>query len=199
MVPPKRSALRTGAKRARSVVVRVCRSCSTSAATRRQRLRWVLFLLLPLALVAGTDLYAAGGRYVVSDDSYIEADKVALSTDVSGIVKEIEVHDNQKVAAGDVLFRLDDEQYRIALQRAEAQLGTVRNTINALKASYRDMQAQQRQAQADIDYYSREFQRQQDLVGRQVTSQSSFDAALSWDRTGIFVRRIFWSPLGSCC
>src|SRR5437870_2761957 len=66
------------------------------AATRRQGLRLALFLLLPVALAAGTYLYATGGRYIVSDDSYIAADKVALSTDVSGLVKEIAVRDNQK-------------------------------------------------------------------------------------------------------
>jgi membrane fusion protein (multidrug efflux system) len=112
-----------------------------------------------------------------TDDAYVEADKVGVSTDVSGIVQAIDVTENQRVETAQVLYRLDDLPFRLALQRAEAQVGIVRNDLNALKANYQDMQAQIRQAQNDIDYYDRAFRRQQDLVGRQVVSQSSFDTA----------------------
>ena len=64
-----------------------------------------------------------------------------------------------------------------SLQRADAQVGIVRNDLNALKANYQDMQAQIKQAQYDIDYYDREFRRQQDLASRQVASQQTFDTA----------------------
>ncbi|HWN78588.1 MAG TPA: HlyD family secretion protein, partial [Bradyrhizobium sp.] len=59
----------------------------------------------------------------------------------SGIVREVSVHDNQKVAKGDVLFKLDDLQFRLALDRAEAQIGNTRNDLVALQTSYRNMQA----------------------------------------------------------
>src|SRR6202008_3212632 len=112
-----------------------------------------------------------------TDNAYVEADKVGISTDVSGIVKEVDVANNQHVEAGQVLFRLDDRPFRYALDRAEAQVGIVRNDLNALKANYRDMQAQITQAQNDIDYYDREFKRQQDLVSKLVASQQAFDKA----------------------
>jgi len=112
-----------------------------------------------------------------TDDAYVEADKVGVSTDVSGIVKEVDVTENQRVEAGQVLYRLDDLPFQLALRRAEAQVGIVRNDLNALKANYQDMQAQIKQAQYDIDYYDREFHRQQDLVSRSVVSQASFDTA----------------------
>jgi membrane fusion protein, multidrug efflux system len=144
---------------------------------RRRRLRWALFALLPLALIAGGYWYVTGGRVVSTDDAYVEADKVGISTDVSGIVKEIDVSNNQQVKEGQILFRLDDLPFRLALERAEAQLGIVRNDLNALKANYRDMQAQIKQAQNDIDYYDREFRRQQDLVAKNVASQQTFDTA----------------------
>jgi membrane fusion protein (multidrug efflux system) len=76
-----------------------------------------------------------------------------------------------------VLFRLDDLPFRLALERADAQVGVVRNDLNALKANYRDMQAQIKQAQDDIDYYDREFRRQQDLAAKNIASQQTFDAA----------------------
>src|SRR4030081_1971454 len=118
-----------------------------------------------------------GGAVMSTDNAYVEADKVGISTDVSGMVKEIDVSNNQEVAEGQVLFRMDDLPFRLALERTEAQVGNVRNDLNALKANYRDMQAQIKQAQDDIEYYDREFRRQQDLVAKNGASQQTFDTA----------------------
>jgi membrane fusion protein, multidrug efflux system len=144
---------------------------------RRRRLRRALFALLPLALIVGGYWYVTGGGVMSTDDAYVEADKVGISTDVSGIVKEVDVGNNQQVKEGQVLFRLDDLPFRLALERASAQVGIVGNDLNALKANYRDMQAQIKQAQDDIDYYDREFRRQQDLAAKNVASQQAFDTA----------------------
>jgi membrane fusion protein, multidrug efflux system len=147
---------------------------------RHPRRRWVrgaFFLLLPLALIAGAYWYVTGGQVMSTDDAYVEADKVGISTDVSGIVTEIGVSNNQEVAEGQVLFRMDDLPFRLALERAEAQVGIVRNDLNALKANYGDMQAQIKQARNDIEYYDREFHRQQDLAAKNIASQQTFDTA----------------------
>jgi membrane fusion protein, multidrug efflux system len=144
---------------------------------RRPWLRRALFLLLPLALVGGAYFYVTGGRFMSVDDAYVEADKVGVSTDVSGIVKEIDVKENQRVAVGQILYRLDDAQYRYALARANAQVGMVRDGLEALRANYRNMQTQIAQAKDDIDYFNSEFQRQQGLLTAHVASQSSFSAA----------------------
>jgi membrane fusion protein (multidrug efflux system) len=144
---------------------------------RRRWVRWILFLLLPIALIAGGYSYVTGGQLMSTDDSYVEADKVGVSTDVSGIVQAIDVIENQHVESGQILYRLDDLPFRLALRRAEAQVGIVRNDLNALKANYQDMQAQITQAQNDIDYYDREFRRQQELTNRQFASQQTFDTA----------------------
>jgi membrane fusion protein (multidrug efflux system) len=145
--------------------------------SRRPWLRWVLFLLLPIALIAGGHWYVTGGQVMSTDDAYVEADKVGVSTDVSGIVKDVDVAENQHVEAGRVLYRLDDLPFRLALQRAEAQIGMVADALNALKANYRDMQAQIQQAQHDVDYYDREFHRQQTLLSGGAASQVAFDTA----------------------
>src|SRR5262249_54543299 len=133
--------------------------------------------LLPLVLIAGTYWYVTGGGVMSTDNAYIEADKVGVSTDISGIVKSVDVTENQQVEAGQVLYRLDDLQFRLALDRANAQLGMVRNDLDALKANYRDVQAQIKQAQDDIDYYQTQFQRQQNLLKQSYASQSAFDTA----------------------
>jgi membrane fusion protein, multidrug efflux system len=146
-------------------------------ASRKRLVRWALFALLPLALIAGGYWYVTGGRLMSTDDAYVEADKVGISTDVSGIVKEIDVRNNQQVEAGAVLFRLDDLPFRLALERTEAQVGSVRNDLSALKANYGDMQAQIKQAQDDVNYYDREYHRQEDLASKSFASQQTFDTA----------------------
>ena len=148
-----------------------------SESSRRRWLRWALFLLLPLVLIAGGYWYVTGGQVISTDDAYVEADKVGVSTDVSGIVNEVDVAENQHVEAGRVLYRLDDLPFRLALQRAEAQIGMVADALNALKANYQDMQAQIQQAQHDVDYYDREFRRQQTLLSGGNASQVAFDTA----------------------
>ena len=144
---------------------------------RRSRLRPTLFALLPIALIAGGYLYVTGGAVMSTENAYVQADMLGIATDVSGIVREIDVHDNQTVKSGDVLFKLDDLQFRLALVRSEAQLDTVRNDIAALKASYQDMQTQIQQAQSDIVFYNRELGRQQDLTSRQFAAQATLDGA----------------------
>ncbi|MDB5482019.1 MAG: hemolysin secretion protein [Caulobacteraceae bacterium] len=142
--------------------------------------RWVrpaLFLLLPVALIGGGYWYVTGGRMVSMEDAYVEADKVGVSTDVSGVVKDVDVAENQPVVAGQVLYRLDDLPFRLALERAQAQVGAMRNDLNALKASYGDMQAQVKQGKNDVQYFGVEANRQQDLLTAHVASQSSFDSA----------------------
>src|SRR6202171_1638878 len=100
---------------------------------RRRWVRWVSFALLPLALIAGAYWYVTGGRVMSTDDAYVEADKVGISTDISGIVKEIDVSENQHVDAGQVLYRLDPQQFQIAVDNAKANLAQVALTIDSMK------------------------------------------------------------------
>jgi len=138
--------------------------------------RPLLFALLPLVLVVAGYFYVTGGSVMSTDNAYVQADMVGLSTDVSGIVREVSVHDNQQVAKGDVLFKLDDLQFRLALDRAEAQLGTTRNDLLALQTSYRNMQAQVEQAKKDVDFATVNFKRQQQLVASNFTPQATVDS-----------------------
>ncbi len=136
-----------------------------------------MFALLPLALVIGTYYYVTGGATMSTENAYVQADKVGLSTDVGGIVSEILVHDNQTVAKGAILFKLDPQQFQFALDRAEAQIGNTRNDLLALQASYRNMQAQVEQAKKDVEFNTVNFQRQQQLLASHFTPQATFDAA----------------------
>jgi membrane fusion protein (multidrug efflux system) len=146
--------------------------------TRRQLVRWSLLIAGPLAVLAAIGwFWLTGGRYVSTDNAYVQADMMNVATDVDGLVKSVEVRDNQEVRKGDVLFVLDDSMYRTALESAQANLAMAVTELEALKASYAQSQAQIAKAEADVAFYTKEHQRQLDLVSRRVTAQSQLDAA----------------------
>ena len=150
----------------------------TAKAPRSGRLRRILLSLGPALLVlVGLYFYLSGGRYVSTDNAYVKTDKLSIVSDVPGFVAEIDVTDNEKVAEGQILLRLDDEPFRIALSGAEAQLGIIRNDIEALQATYRQNLAQVEQTRADLAYFEAQFQRQQALINKQATPQAALEQA----------------------
>ncbi len=144
---------------------------------KRSRVRTFLFALAPVALVVGGYEYVVGGQVMSTDNAYVQAQMIGLSTDVSGTVSAIEVHNNEPVKKGQVMFRLRPDSFQIALDGAKAQLGTVYNQVLTLQASYKQSTAQIEQAKADIPYYETAFKRQQDLIASAVASKATFDQA----------------------
>ncbi|HUN49712.1 MAG TPA: HlyD family secretion protein [Candidatus Sulfotelmatobacter sp.] len=149
---------------------------------RRSRFRhWMrisLLVLGPLVVLLGAGyFYVTGGRYVSTDDAFVKADKTTISTDVAGRVVQVNVVENQVVKVDQPLFKLDDEPYRLALARAEANVNNVRNNIEALLAGYAEKQVALKQAQDTVDYATRDFQRNLDLRKQGVVAQSKFDDA----------------------
>lgn len=144
---------------------------------RRSPTRPILFALLPVALVIGGYYYVTGGQIMSTDNAYIQADMVGVSTDVSGTVISVDVHENEVVKKGQVLFRLKPDSFQIALEGAKAQLGNARNQILNLQASYQQSLAEIAQAQADIPYFQTEFDRQQNLITNSVASKAALDQA----------------------
>ncbi|HEY1261159.1 MAG TPA: HlyD family secretion protein [Stellaceae bacterium] len=144
----------------------------------RQRLRLPLMLLGPLLVLVGAGYwYLTGGRYVSTDDAYVQAARTSISTDVAGRVAEIDVRDNQKVTAGQVLFRLDQRPFRIAVDEARAQLASVKNQVQAMKATYQQKLADAEANQTTLTYQLGEFERQQRLLQSGTTSKAQYDQA----------------------
>jgi membrane fusion protein (multidrug efflux system) len=143
----------------------------------RRRLRPALFLALPLALIIAAWLYITGGSVVSTDDAYVEASTVGISTDVPGIVARVDVSENQAVTRGQILYTLDDRQYRYALDRANAELGTVRDSILALQASYREMQANIARARAGLTYARAQFHRATHLSRAHIVSRTGYESS----------------------
>ncbi len=112
-----------------------------------------------------------------TDNAYVQADMVGVSTDVSGLVGEVDVHDNQQVTKGQILFKLDPQQFQLALDRTNAQLAGTGDDLRALQASYRNVQAQIDQAQKDVDFNMVNFHRQEQLIANNFTPKATYDAA----------------------
>jgi membrane fusion protein (multidrug efflux system) len=147
------------------------------APKKRNWKRPLLFALLPIALVIGGYEYATGGRVMTTDNAYVQAESVGVSTDVSGTIIEIDVQNNDSVKKGQILFRLKPDSFRTALAAAQAQLDTVRNQVLTLQASYKQALAQIAQAQTDVPYYEATFQRQKNLVSTAVSSRATYEQA----------------------
>ncbi|HEY4135255.1 MAG TPA: HlyD family secretion protein [Alphaproteobacteria bacterium] len=144
---------------------------------RKQRLRLALLIFGPVLVIAGAAyFYLTGGRYVSIDNAYVKAGMLSVSTDVSGTVAEVAVRDNQTVQTGQLLYRLDDVPFRIAVAGAQARVATARNDIESMRATYRQKQADIAQANADVAFYSKDYDRQKALVGKYV-SEAQFDVS----------------------
>jgi membrane fusion protein, multidrug efflux system len=148
-----------------------------AARPRSQRIkRLILLVAVPLiAALAVLFVYLHGGRYVETDNAYVKADKVPVSAEVAGPVKEVLVRENQRVAAGQVLFRLDTAGLQVAVARADARVAQARTDVAALKASYRAKQAEIAEARTRLAYAGREQKRQADLAARNFISTARLD------------------------
>jgi membrane fusion protein (multidrug efflux system) len=128
--------------------------------SRKKLLRWGLMAGGVLAVIIGGGVYwLSGGRWVDTDDAYVQADSMTLSTDVSGIVAAIPVHEGEAVTKGQVLFSLDPQKFQIALDNARAHLAQVRLDVESAKADYqaalRNTSAKQQQVNSDQATYDR--------------------------------------------
>ncbi len=116
-------------------------------------LRRLLLPILGVALLTGGGYYGydwyTTGRFMVStDDAYVQADIATLSTKVSGYVDTVNVAANQHVHKGDVLVTLDDGDYKIALDQAEAQISNQKLSLKRIEAQIAGAKAALAQARA---------------------------------------------------
>lgn len=144
----------------------------------KERIRLPLFFGIPaLVAIIALLVYLSGGRYVSTDNAYVGADKVMMAPEVTGAIVNVAVKEGQHVNAGDVLFQVDPEPYRIALDAANSQLEAARIQLATLKENYL-------KALKDIDMASnaagvrnKELERKVQLAQRKFASQADVDTA----------------------
>lgn len=148
---------------------------STSFAHRARIPLLVLGPVVVLALAAY--FYVSGGRFESTEDAYVMKARVAISANVAGRVVELAVRDNQTVRRGDLLYRLDDAPFRIAVDEAKAQLATASLQVESLKANYQQRQSELAAARKTLAFQTGELERQKRLITSGVSSQAQVDRA----------------------
>ncbi|MGE0717722.1 MAG: efflux RND transporter periplasmic adaptor subunit [Alphaproteobacteria bacterium] len=163
---------------------------------RRSPLRILLLLVVPALVIAGAALlWQQGGRFVTTENAYVKADIVQIASEVAGRVAEVRVRDHQRVAAGDVLLRLDAEPFRLAVGKAEAELETARTLVETARATYRETQSELAELQSRAEHLSRQVRRQQELAARGVAPATRLEeieneAQVARDRINVVRQRL---------
>lgn len=152
------------------------------------RKRIIQFVLLAAVLtvggMTGYEWWTLGRFEISTDDAYVGADNSLLSAKISGYVVSVEADENQAVRKGDVIARVDDGDYRLAVQAAEDKIATQEAIIErfgveevSARATIDEAAANIEAAKAELERASLDFTRQEKLVAKNHASRQSLDNA----------------------
>ena len=154
----------------------------------------LVLCLAAVVLVAGGWAYARSNE-TFTDNAYVRGDMTSLAPKVAGYVTAVAVQDNQAVRTGDVLFRIDDRDYRARLaqaeanvEAAEARLGNVDAETKLQHALIRQAEAQRLASVAEMNLARKASDRRRELIRTNAVSQAQVDesdAALSRTEAGV--------------
>jgi membrane fusion protein (multidrug efflux system) len=138
---------------------------------------WV-WILGPLLVVAffGWQWYASSHE-VGTNNAYVKADRLMISSQIPGRVAEVSVQQNQAVRKGQLLFRLDDEPLKIALAEAQAKVGQIENNADASRAQVRGAESSIASANETVRWAERDLARMEDLAAKQLVPRKMLDDA----------------------
>jgi membrane fusion protein (multidrug efflux system) len=140
--------------------------------------RLALMISLPLLLVgAGVTYYILNDHYVSTDNAYVQQNKVSVSAEVGGRIVEVAVKENQRINAGDLLFRIDPEPYRIAVAQADATIAAAQVRRVGMETAFGVSGNDIESAREDISFYEKEYRRQSELMERGFTTTARLQAA----------------------
>lgn len=138
--------------------------------------RLLLMVSLPLVIAAaGAWFWLSSGRYVSTDNAYLQQAMVSVSPDVAGRVVSVAVRANHAVKAGDTLFSIDPEPYRIALRQADAALAAARVNVEQLRVAYATAKAQLDSAEATLEIRKAALDRSLSLANKGLTAEAALD------------------------
>jgi membrane fusion protein (multidrug efflux system) len=163
---------------------------ATEAAKPRSQKKLVLLGIGAVALLAGVWFayhYITVGRFMVStDDAYVGVHMAIISPKVPAYVTGVPIKDNQFVKEGDVLVRLDDGDYRLALDQAKSKLATQNAAIATFDAQIKAAEAAAVQARAQLDSAKAtvvkteaDYERTRTLTAKDYSTKASLDAAIA--------------------
>jgi membrane fusion protein (multidrug efflux system) len=148
------------------------------AKRRRGVLKPILMLGGIAVVILGTGYFwLTGGRTVSTDDSYVEAAEVNATSDVSGIVSRVLVHEGETVKTGQDLFQLGERRYRIALDGAKAKLAETALNLASMKEDYQRMLKDSDTAAAKVAQDQSDFGRYASLIRSGGVTRAAYDDA----------------------
>ncbi|HXO68545.1 MAG TPA: HlyD family secretion protein [Bradyrhizobium sp.] len=149
--------------------------------TLKKTIGYLLCLSAVVVVAAGWTWARAGGE-TSTDNAYVRGDVTSLAPKVAGYVTTVEVEDNQTVRAGDVLFRIDDRDYRARLaqataniEAAQARLTNVDADTQLQHALIRQAEAQKRSSEAEMILAIKASDRRRELIRTSAVSQAQVD------------------------
>jgi membrane fusion protein (multidrug efflux system) len=150
----------------------------------RQLLRPILMLIVPaLLLIGGGYYWLTSGGSASTDDAQIKQDIVSVSPQVNGQVVQVFVRNGARVKKGDLLFRIDPQPYRVALEQAEAQLASAKLQTVQLRTQAAGTGGDIVGSEANLEIKKNAFARQQALLKQGFTTRSDYDDAYNEVRT----------------
>lgn len=169
---------------------------TATAAAPRSRKKLLLAAVGGLALMAASWFaydYITVGRFIVStDDAYVGADMAIIAPKIAANVADVPIVENQAVKQGDVLVRLDDGDYQLAVSQADAKLATQQAAIATFDAQVRAAEATEDQMRAQLDAAKAtvaksqaDYERTKPLADRDYTSKATLDAAIAARDTAV--------------
>lgn len=144
----------------------------------------ILALVMLAAATYGTYYLLVGRFYVSTDDAYVRANNTMLGARVAGHIASILPADNSVVHGGEVVFKIDDGDYRIAVDAARTRIATQQATIErigrqvaALESQVEQAKAQLVSAEAGLKRADLDFERQQALSSKGFASRATFEVS----------------------
>ncbi|MEO6092884.1 MAG: HlyD family secretion protein [Novosphingobium sp.] len=145
---------------------------------RRNFVKYAAMAAVPLLLiVAAVWYFLANDRYVSTDNAYVRQDKVSVSSQVGGDIVEVGVRENQRVRAGDLLFRIDPEPFRIAIAQADAALASAQVKVVGLQTELGSTGADVKGTAEDVGYFEDQLRRESALMQRGFTTRARLESA----------------------
>src|SRR6476619_1536052 len=142
--------------------------------------RTILLLIVPALLVlGGAYMWLTSGGSVSTDDAQIRQDIVSVSPQVNGQVVQVFVRNGSRVKRGDILFRIDPQPYRVALEQAEATLAAARLQTTVLRTTAAGTSGDIMGAEANLSIQRNALGRQAALLKQGFTTRAAYEDALN--------------------
>lgn len=148
---------------------------SRSVNVKRIAGRVVFFSILLVLAWYGWRFYQESLTYEVTDNAYVGANVLQVSSRISGQIIELPVINNQAVKKGDLLFALDDEPYRVTIQQSQAKLNQSTQNVDVNLSSIAIARSQLDEKQVQLENARLTAKRQEELSRKNFLSSQALD------------------------